>query len=64
MAEVGTKRKVNIVHLKQFATEELPLGCALRQVLLVERDELLVEEFVMKMNLWFRLLSLEGTRVM
>lgn len=45
--------------LKEFAISALPEGSALRNVLLSERDEVDVDEFVAKMDVWLRLLRME-----
>lgn len=49
------KSRVNIKSLKLFAYEKLPEGSPLREVLLVENDEITVEEFLIKMDLWLKL---------
>jgi hypothetical protein len=55
-------RVVNIVRLKNFAAERLPHHLALRDVLLSERDEIPIPEFLAKLQVWLALLSLRGER--
>tara|TARA_B100001971_G_scaffold133594_1_gene123367 strand:- start:948 stop:1166 length:219 start_codon:yes stop_codon:yes gene_type:complete len=43
--------------LKQFAFEHLVVNNPLREILLSEKDELDVFDFIVKMEIWFRLLS-------
>jgi hypothetical protein len=45
--------------LKQFALENLPTESPLRNVLLSEADQLSARDFLAKMDLWLKLLSLE-----
>jgi hypothetical protein len=47
---------MNISSLKQFALENLREGSVLREVLLSEKDEMLSDEFVAKMQIWLFLL--------
>lgn len=53
------ERKVNMGRLKQFALENLPTESPLRNVLLSEADQLSARDFLAKMDLWLKLLSLE-----
>lgn len=50
------RAKVDIKALKAFALEKFPRDCALRDVLLAERDKLDVNEFLAKMDIWIKLL--------
>lgn len=52
-------RKLNLLRLKQFALESLPAESPLRSVLLSEDDQLSVQDFIAKMDLWLKLFSLE-----
>jgi hypothetical protein len=55
-------RKVTIRALKEFASERLPKGSALRDLLLTEKDELTAEEFLSKMDVWIRVFNWEFSR--
>lgn len=57
--EMVRERKVNMGRLKQFALENLPTESPLRNVLLSEADQLSARDFLAKMDLWLKLLSLE-----
>ena len=48
---------VCISRLKTFAGESLPAGSPLREVLLSEKDNLSVGEFLAKIGVWLRLLN-------
>ena len=50
---------VDIRRLKGFASERLPSSSRLRNVLLSERDQLTVNDFLAKMDIWMMLLNLE-----
>lgn len=50
-------KMVNIRSLKQFAFEMLPKGSSLRDLLLTEKDALSAEEFLIKLDVWFKLLK-------
>lgn len=54
-----SKTKINIRRLKKFAFNELPDG-ALRQVLLIERDELECSVFLNRLPVWLKLSRLPG----
>lgn len=56
------ERKVCIKPLKEFALEKLPQNSALREVLLSEKDDLTVDGYLAKLNIWLMLLrrSSEG----
>jgi len=47
--------------LKEFAISALPEGSALRNVLLSERDEVDVDEFIVKIDIWLKLLRMESS---
>jgi hypothetical protein len=49
--------KVDIRRLKSFALIQLPKNCALRDILLSERDELDYIEFIFKVPIWMNLLN-------
>ena len=51
------RRKVNLQPLKSFALN-LPLNSALREILLLEDDELDVHTFLARMPVWLRLLRI------
>jgi hypothetical protein len=48
---------INIEPLKMFAAK-LPLGHPLREALLLERDELPIDEFLIKVEVWLKLSSI------
>ena len=50
---------IDIRRLKGFASERLHSGSRLRNVLLSERDQLKVNDFLAKMDIWITLLNLE-----
>lgn len=51
---------VNLRGLKQFADKRLNHLSNLRRVLLIEKDEILVSEYLAKMQVWLALLQFEG----
>lgn len=53
------KAKVDVRRLKEFAFSNLPEGSKLRDLILGEKEELGVEEFLAKMDLWLKLLKIE-----
>lgn len=54
------RSKVNIKGLKAFALG-LPTDSRLRDLILTEDDELDVNEFLAKMDLWLRLVRMESS---
>jgi len=52
--------RVRITRLKDFAVNYLPKDSRLREVILNERDELDVNEFVAKIDVWLKLLKMES----
>ena len=54
-----SRRKVNIKRLKDFALT-LPRDSILHDLLLQEKNELEVEEFIVKMDLWLELVVRES----
>jgi len=52
--------RVRITRLKDFAVNSLPKDSRLREVILNERDELDVNEFVAKIDVWLKLLKMES----
>jgi hypothetical protein len=53
-------KKVDVRRLKDFALR-LPRSAVLRDLLLTEDDELEVNDFLAKMDLWLRLLNRESS---
>ena len=53
-------RVVNLKPLKRFASDGLPRGSHLRELILLEPDELPVEEFLSRLGTWLRLQRLEA----
>ena len=47
------------MRLKRFASDNLPSNSRLRSVLLSERDQLKVNDFLAKMDVWMTLLNME-----
>jgi len=54
-----TSFKINIRRIKEFAMAKLPKGSALRDVLLSESDDMDVNDFLAKMEIWLKLLRRE-----
>ncbi|MEM3476222.1 MAG: hypothetical protein QXF83_05825 [Candidatus Bathyarchaeia archaeon] len=54
-----SSKRLSIRGLKDFALNNLPKGSVLREVLLMEKDELEVNEFLIKMDVWLKLLKME-----
>ena len=50
---------VNILSLKKFVTTYLPNNSQLRALILQDKEELGVEEFIVKTEVWLNLLELE-----
>ncbi|MEM4650001.1 MAG: hypothetical protein QXP78_04980 [Candidatus Bathyarchaeia archaeon] len=53
-----SSKRLSIKELKDFVLR-LPKGSVLREVLLLEKDELEVNEFLIKMDVWLKLLKME-----
>ena len=53
-------KTVDVRRLKDFALR-LPRAAVLRDLLLTEDDELDVKEFIVKMDLWLKLLNRESS---
>ena len=51
--------KINIMKVKEFAEQNLPRGSILRRLLLKEKTKMDRNEFLAKMDLWLKLLSME-----
>lgn len=51
--------RVNISNLKGFAMTNLQAAPALRDLILSENDEMTVEEFLAKMDVWLKLFRRE-----
>lgn len=56
-------KQLDIQGLKLWAKENLPRTSQIRSILLLERDFLAVEEFIVKMDLWLKLIDLENNTV-
>lgn len=59
MVLVAQTRKVNLGRLKRFALESLPDRSILRALLLEEPDELSLDVFLAKLDIWLRLSRIE-----
>ena len=57
---VGHSKQVDIHGVKLWATANLPATSHLREILLLEGDHLTVDEFLAKMDIWQKLIQLEG----
>ena len=57
-------KQLDIHGLKLWAKENLPRTSQIRSILLLERDYLVVEEFIAKMDLWLKLIDLENNAVL
>ena len=55
--EKSVNNTVNMRRLKIFAKTKLSMNKALREVLLAEDDEITIEEFLVQIKLWLRLLE-------
>ena len=53
-------RSIDLKRLKVFAAEKLGHESALREILLLERDEVPPDEFLAKLPAWLVLLRREG----
>jgi hypothetical protein len=54
-----TKHMLDIKPLKRFALENLPPNSALRAILISEPDFVSVEEFLMKLGIWLKLVRFD-----
>ncbi|NQT09392.1 hypothetical protein HQ586_09965 [Candidatus Bathyarchaeota archaeon] len=57
---VGYNLQVDIHGIKLWATANLPATSHLRGILLLEKDILTAAEFLAKMDIWLKLIKLEG----
>ena len=58
---LNNRRKiVNVVKLKRFALEQLPQSSILRHILSLEKDEMRVDEFLAKLDIWLALFKKEN----
>ncbi len=53
-------RNVNIESLKKWVCVNLPTSSILRRVIILEKTVLTAEEFLVKMDVWMKLYSLEN----
>ena len=58
-SETTVRRLVDIWRLKGFASERLRGNSRLKVVLLSEKDQLIVTDFLAKMDIWLKLLNIE-----
>ena len=56
----GNLKFVDIESLKKWALANLPVSSRLREILLLEKDKLSIEGFLAKMDVWLKLIRLEG----
>ena len=57
---VERSEQVNIHGIKLWAKGNLPAKSHLRGILLLEGDHLTIDEFLAKMDIWLKLIELEG----
>ena len=57
---VERSEQLDIHGIKHWATANLPAISHLRGILLLEKDILTVDEFLAKMDIWLKLIELEG----
>ena len=57
---VKHSEQVDIHGIKLWAKANLPVLSHLRGILLLEKDHLTVDEFLAKMDIWLKLIVLEG----
>ena len=57
---VERSEQVNIHGIKLWGKANLPVNSHLRGILLLEGDLLTVDEFLVKMDIWLKLIELEG----
>ncbi len=57
---VKHSEQVDIHGIKLWAKANLPTISHLRGILLLERDLLTIDEFLAKMDIWLKLIDLEG----
>lgn len=53
---------LDIRPLKAFALQKLSTGSHLREILLREKDMLLVRDFLVKLDVWLKLLEIESSK--
>ncbi len=53
---------INIMSLKKFAYEKVSKSSHLRNILLSEKEILMVSEFLAKMDVWIKVLHSEGEK--
>jgi hypothetical protein len=58
---IERQNNVNINRLKLWAKRNLPSGSHLRELLLIEKDLLTIDEFLSKMDVWLKLIHLENS---
>jgi hypothetical protein len=51
----GNNLKIDIRRLKEFVLKEIPKDWVLRSLILSEKDEMDVHDFVVKMDYWLKL---------
>jgi hypothetical protein len=54
--------KVDIHRLKLWAEENLPKASHIRSIIQLEKDLLSAEEFIVKMDIWLKLIDLEASK--
>ena len=52
--------KLNIRSLKQLVSGKLPRDSLLRRLILTEEDEFSIDEFIIKIGTWLKMLKLEA----
>jgi hypothetical protein len=54
-----TPARVDIRPLKRIAHDQLPRGSALREILLDEPNEMGIDEFLIKIDIWLKLMKVQ-----
>ena len=54
-------QKVNLKKLKEYALTNLPKKSLLRELILSEKEDLDAKEFVIKIDMWLKLLRRESS---
>jgi hypothetical protein len=61
--DMARPKLVQITRVKRWACSSLPANSTLREVLIQEKENLSIEEFLAKMDVWLKLCLLEGSKV-
>ncbi len=56
---IQVSRRINLKELKEFALTYLPKKSLLRDMILSEKEHITVNEFIVKIDMWLKLLRRE-----